>query len=656
MSSAPGTPSDTAPRVCSKQLTAAPLTGLVLAREAGKIAAWDDAHTIYLMDLSGELLLHTRPPTSIQCLAISDDGRHIVLCNSDGELWWLGKELKPREHRPGPRHPTALAVTPSGRFVAVSGSNGHTQIWDWYGRPVSELLTSRPLKHLAFLCDYPYLIGAAEYGLIGCYELDGTPRWQNALWSTVGHLSASGDGQAILVACYNRGLERYDLDGINEGAYHLGGAVTQASVDYDHKSFAAATLEGELLLVTSGGEVLWRQMLTGPATGLCLDAAGRRLIYGQQSGEITVLDLYPTVPEASPTATGFGPGDRSSPLGAVPVLATSKAQRSTRAQLRIPSWSVPFFNDPAQAESAVLALVEEPLGIAVFTNRRRLEVLDSQGQCIHRSDPVEGMGRHLVTNGGLVLAGTDREILLYDAASGSSARFADQIVGPSHMAIDTVAGEIVVVDAPDCVSRFDLRGSNQWSITLEAPIAELATGPDGTAATTTKDGRLLVCDHSGQIMGKFQAPELGAMALVRIGRQWVTLAGKSQRIRGHALDGSIQWETVIATEAWRLFRIGNQLVARAAGGRCFVIDPMGQLVLDTTELPHDAQLFADRSSEPLAVYWRAGNLMVADLTGQIRWRFLSGSPQGPVVAGSEGVACAIGRDLVFFPADPHATG
>src|SRR5206468_7475166 len=111
-----------------------------------------------------------------------------------------------------------------------------------------------------------------------------------------------------------------------------------------------------------------------------------------------------------------------------------------------------------------------------------------------------------------------------------------------------------------------------------------------------------------------------ALGLARLGPRWITLAGKSQRIRSHQLDGTPDWEVHTATEAWRLVRLGSRVVARDAAGRSYVVDARGQMILDSTELPPEAVLFLDRAGEPLALFWRAGNLMVTDLVGRVQWR------------------------------------
>src|SRR5205823_5696077 len=116
--------------------------------------------------------------------------------------------------------------------------------------------------------------------------------WQDRLMSNVGRLALSGDGSMILASCYTLGIQRFDLGGRNEGSYHLGGTVSHAVPDFPGRSIVATTLEGDLAVMNSAGNVRWRTHLTRPAIALEMDPLGRYVIYGHATGEIVRLDLF----------------------------------------------------------------------------------------------------------------------------------------------------------------------------------------------------------------------------------------------------------------------------------------------------------------------------------------------------------------------------
>jgi len=644
------------PHLRWSQITDAPLAGLDFAREAGLILAWDDAHNLYVIDSAGNRVRSTRTPVPLLAATISDDGEQIIAAGKDGDIWWLGKSLEPRLHQGTHRHLLGIAVSPQGEYLAVSLNDNHTYIYDCLGRRVTNLLTHRPLRFLTFLAGQPILLGVAEYGLAGCYELDGETRWQDALWSSAGHLTASGEGYAILVSCFGHGLQRYGFDGTNEGAYHLGGGVARASIDYDGKLFAAATLEGEIMVVNAVGHVLWRQSLIKPAREIALDAAGQFLVYGQESGEITMLDLLPgdgSTEGVEPSAAGRGAGVMSSVSprvlpAASSTVATSEEQAGPMRQLREPTWKVTAFDSESQAETAVLHLVEDPARVVAFSNRKRVEVYADRGEKIHASDVMSGVGRYLDSDANVVVAATDREVLVYDVAANTSSRFDRRCNDLSHLRIDSEAAEIVIIEERDRLSRFDMSGNRRWEKVFESSIEGLAIGANRTCAVTTEDGRLIILDGDKRIVGEFRTMPRETLAVVRLGPRWITMAGKAQQVRAHQLDGSVEWEATIPTEAWRFVRLASRVVARAASGRLYVVDARGRMILDSTELPPETLLFLNRSDEPSALFWRAGNLMVTDLVGRVQWRHLSSETLGPVTAGAVGVACALGRELAFF--------
>ncbi|MBI3467202.1 MAG: hypothetical protein HY000_29670, partial [Planctomycetes bacterium] len=326
----------------------------------------------------------------------------------------------------------------------------------------------------------------------------------------------------------------------------------------------------------------------------------------------------------------------------------AKPSSGSSRQLRTPTWKVAAFDNASQAETAVLALVEEPPRVVVFSSRRRVEVFDERASWIHTSDTTTGVGRYLESEAGMVVAVTDREGLLYDPTANSSSRWEERLVQISHVRIDGAAGEIVMIEEGDRLSRFDLRGRRRWVKNLDSLVEGVAVGPDRSSAVTTGDGGLLIFDGNGRSLGQFRTTKPEPLALARLGPRWITLAGRSQRIRSHQLDGTVEWEVAIPTEAWRLLRLGNRVAARAAGGRTYCLDAAGRIVLDSSEIPHEAVLFLDKSGQDAALYWRAGNLMVTDLEGRVLWRHLSPEPPGPLAAGSAGVVCGLQRELAFF--------
>jgi hypothetical protein len=317
-------------------------------------------------------------------------------------------------------------------------------------------------------------------------------------------------------------------------------------------------------------------------------------------------------------------------------------------QLREPTWKQPVFDSESQAETAVLAIVEDPTLVALFTNRRRVEIYSAAGERVHAGDTMGGVGRYVEVDANVVVGATDREVFVYDIAANKSWRFYERRTQLTHLRIDSEVGELIIIEERDRLSRFDLSGERRWVKAFDSPIEGLVVGSGRTCAVTTEDGRLIVLDGESRVVGEFRTAPREVMSLVRLGPRWITLAGKAQQVRCHQLDGMVEWQSPIPSEAWRLVRLASRIVARSAAGRIFVLDMTGRMELDSTELPPECVLYLDRGDEASAVFWRAGNLMATDLVGRVRWRHISAATLGPVAAGAAGVVCALGRDLVYF--------
>ena len=363
-------------------VTESPLKGLAFAREAGRILAWDEGNQLYLLSAQGESLSFSRVPHRITAGAISDEGSLIALLGEgeDASLLLLNGDLHVEVERPAPTEASFLTIDPHGRYVAVGSRLGAVTFLNRFGRAAGRLETIQPVAHLCFLADRPFLVGAAAFGMLVGVEvlasrtsgrLEPVIAWQDRLMSNVGRLTVSGDGAMILASCFTHGIQRFDLKGRNEGSYHLGGTVSHAVPDFPGRTIAAATLEGELAIINSAGNVRWRTRLARPAIALEVDPLGRYVLYGHSTGEIVRLDLFGPDPARAERLRG----------GAEPRAAAARGRRREPRPDRsgAPTGRFPPCSPTQQAETAVLAVTEDPAAVAVFTSPHRLELYTVDG-------------------------------------------------------------------------------------------------------------------------------------------------------------------------------------------------------------------------------------------------------------------------------------
>jgi hypothetical protein len=656
----PDYPTRTSPRLDPETawtvLTEAPLKGLGLAREAGSIFVWDETDRLYLLDLNGEFRSVTRASGKIVAAAVSDDGSRIVLLGEGSRLWLLDADLGVVAERQGPPEPLAVAIDPHGRYVVVSSKMSVSHFYTRFGKPAGRFETLQPLAFMTFVPGSPLLVAAASYGMMimldlserGGGRLGADVDWNDRQVSGVGRLTTTGDGAMILASCFTHGVQRYDIHGHNDGSYHLGGTATQAVPDFAGRMFAVATLEGEIAVLNSAGNVRWRTGLPRPAIALETDPLGRFLIYGQATGEIVRLDLYATGSEPAKARTVSAPA----PFSARDAPGTA---RGASATIRKPDWMLPVVANDDAAETAVLTVLDEPSRVAVFTSSLRLQIVATDGQNLGFAPEITGTGRILRTAPGWIAAATDRQIVLYHAVRNAAQRVDLSLVEVTHLAIRPDSYGLAVVQERDRIGRATVAGRWIWKQELKAAVEDIAIGPDGYTAVSNDAGVLSILDPAGVTVGTYQAGGVETLSLIDAVEGapqevvWMTLSRTAQVLRGHDLRSKVLWESPVAWEGWQFQRLGPIATVSAPDGRVLAFDGSGHLRGQGKAAEGGKFLLAATPlGEPRRVSRQGVHLMCSDLDGRVRWRCVCEEPLGPIAVGRNGVAAVIGRSLAWF--------
>ncbi len=630
----------------------APLKGLALAREAGIVLAWDEADQLALIDLNGEHRAVSRAPGKVLMAAISDDGSRIALVSEGPRFHLLDADLGAIAERLSPPEPLGMTIDPHGRYIVISSRMSTNHVFTRHGKPAGKFETNQALAFLAFVPDRPVLLAAASYGLLVAFDVEGSGSklemdslWQDRQIANVGRLTTNGDGSIVLASCFTHGIQRYNVLGENEGAYHLGGTCTHAVPDFAGRVIAVATLEGELSILNASGNVRWKTGLSRPAMALEVDPMGRYVIYGNASGEIIRLDLYASDrPKPRPRAAAA-----KSASGAAQV-------QSNVGTVRSPAWTSVIAGSDEQAETAVVAVLDEPPRIAVFTSSLKVQLFEQKGQNLGFTPDILGVGRILRTAPGWLAAATDRQVLLFHAVRNTAQRVDASLVEVTHLAVRPDTFGLAIVQERDRIGRATIAGRWIWRHELKSPIEDVAIGPEGAAAVTNDVGQLIVYDPAGATLGTHQVDPPESLMLIEAvdqaagGVVWMTLARRSQVLRGHDLKGRVLWESPVAWEGWQFFRLGSLAVVSAPDGRAQAFDGSGHLRGQSKASEGGKDLFAlSRKGEPRRISPRGEHLICSDFDGRVRWRAVCEAPVGPVAVGRDGVAALIGRSLAWFP-------
>ena len=271
----------------------APLVAVRVAREGGRTLLADSGGGLYKLDPAGRVEQLTRGLKDLTAIAFADSGAAAAAAFGEDTLAWIEPDLKVKWTQTLPSAIAAVAVDPHGRHAAVSLSNGDITVYTNRRRKLTRFTALRPLDHLHFLATEPTLVGAANRGLIAAYDLRGRQLMDVNTWSNCGDLAVTGDGKRMAVAAFNLGVQRLDAAGRVRDTLAMDGSPSKVALPFRGAGpLAAATQEGQIFRLTAGGEVDWAANTPGAVAGLALDAAGRQLTVGFETGRVVRLEFF----------------------------------------------------------------------------------------------------------------------------------------------------------------------------------------------------------------------------------------------------------------------------------------------------------------------------------------------------------------------------
>jgi WD40 repeat protein len=278
-----------APGLCWSLGVSGAVRGLSLARERGWVLVRDEHGWLYLLDHAGARQAQHQAPKELAASACADDGSAYAAAAKEGDVWWLAPDLMPRWQRSPGQRVEGLAVDPLGRYLAVAASAGVTLLTR-EGKTIWQTETPRPLRHLAFVPEKPFLLGAADFGLVVCLDAtNGKLIWRDGLVANVGSLATNGDGSAVVLACYSDGLCRYALGGPPPERQPLSEPCRAACLSYDGRLILAAGLGREIRLLDHRARTRGEHRPESSATALVLSPLGDRMVVGTATGQVSCL-------------------------------------------------------------------------------------------------------------------------------------------------------------------------------------------------------------------------------------------------------------------------------------------------------------------------------------------------------------------------------
>jgi hypothetical protein len=270
---------------------ARPLCGLAVAREKGRLLTWDENEWLYVFDRAGNLQSQVHPAGRLTAACCSDDGTAYVACGARGEVWWLGPDLATVREHALPQRAVAAALDPFGRYLALADAAGRLIVLDRLARTVLQTQSPRPLVHLAFVPAAPALLAAADFGLVACLDLGGRWVWREGVVAHVGTLAVSGDGAAIVLACYSEGLQSYSLAGKRRPGPPAPEPCRLAAISFDGRATLLAGMSDRLLLQHASEGVACSYECGSPPVAVALGGLGDRAYAALADGTLVSLRI-----------------------------------------------------------------------------------------------------------------------------------------------------------------------------------------------------------------------------------------------------------------------------------------------------------------------------------------------------------------------------
>lgn len=270
--------------------TDAPLAALELSAETGDTLAADETGTLYKIDRLGRIVSMARGRSPVRGLAWADTGAGGAVLVGPHTVYWFNDQLQFTGSAELPSLTMSLAIESQANYLAVALGDAVNVLFDVNRKLLRHFDSNQPLVRLKFLLDEPALVGVAEYGLLTCHHFGGGKLWSEKLFSGVGDLAITGDGKAILLACFAMGIQCHGREGQHRGSYHIGGTASRVATTFRPDRIAVATMERLVYWLDVDGQILWQGLAPDEIHRVLCDPLGAGLIVGFRSGRITRLD------------------------------------------------------------------------------------------------------------------------------------------------------------------------------------------------------------------------------------------------------------------------------------------------------------------------------------------------------------------------------
>ncbi len=280
----------TSPQVLQDDVYPEGIVAMDLAEEANTLLLGTNTGHLVLLNQKGKQLVRARGFSNIRHLVWSNVGNFGMVAHEGGRLVCIDESLSPKWEVELTGEVMGLAVSPFGSHVAISTESSRVHVVTSDKKEIAKFETPRPLDYLKFMYERPAILGAAEFGHLCCYSLDGKEEWNERIMNNVGNIAVTGDGSRILMSAFNHGVQVLSSRGKARGSFMVDGIPDFVAVAATKRRLVTRTIEQRLYWLNFDGDVSWGcDFSADPAENLCVGALGDKLYVSTQSGRLLQL-------------------------------------------------------------------------------------------------------------------------------------------------------------------------------------------------------------------------------------------------------------------------------------------------------------------------------------------------------------------------------
>jgi WD40 repeat protein/serine/threonine protein kinase len=478
-------------------------------------AAWPDEVSVRrTRDLDVVFAWKMSPPIHALAVAVSDDGRHVIVGDVAGGVHLLSADGDHQETRtPFKGAVTATAISADGQTWAAASEDGHIELVH-HGEPARELVHGeQQVQALALTADGSRLASGGDDGVVKLWTTEGEAPARALLGHAKGirAIAFSGDGTRLASASEDTTIRLWDVAHDRPASVLTGheGMVFSVVFDDAGRQLASAGTDGSVRLwdAESGAALIALDAHNGETWSADFDATGARIA---SAGFDHTTRLW-AVPHRDRRVANVAVGLHGA---SIDRSGSKIATSGDDGIARVFTLAGDKIAELPMAKTALAGITLSPDGTRVAACVRdggaQLWRVDAPGQPVALEGPPQGTSSALFSPDGrqLAIGGNDGVVRVFDAAGA-------------------------------LVRKLEGHTAQVWGLGYSADGALLATGSDDKTVRIwdAATGRLV------RTLGPMTG-EVNAVAFDAAGQRLAS-TGEDRRLRVWSVaDGTVLGETI----------------------------------------------------------------------------------------------------------------